>query len=179
MCGHTLIVFSKLEFGLFLYIKINLLYSNISSKRGNIMKNYSIQMIDSHVSSEWWKAIIAHFVKVGDRVEIRCWKEEIEDISHAKHYEKSHRYTGNEVSISAIVTDELVAELMDENPKYKELYNKMTKYFTINVKNDLCDICSTHYGTEMYITIYSDIDISFFEGVMSKFTEDEFSIGEW
>ena len=87
--------------------------------------------------------------------------------------------TGNEVSISAIVTDELVAELMDENPKYKELYNKMTKYFTINVKNDLCDICSTHYGTEMYITIYSDIDISFFEGVMSKFTEDEFSIGEW
>lgn len=66
-----------------------------------------------------------------------------------------------------------------DNPTDKDIYNKMTKYFTINVKNELCDICSAHYGTEMYITIYSDKDILFFEQVMSKYSDDYFSIGEW
>jgi hypothetical protein len=31
----------------------------------------------------------------------------------------------------------------------------------------------------MYITIYSDKDILFFEQVMSKYSDDYFSIGEW
>lgn len=55
----------------------------------------------------------------------------------------------------------------------------MTKYFTINVKNELCDICSAHYGTEMYIAINSNQDISFFEQVMGQSSADCFSIGEW
>ena len=33
-------------------------------------------MVDNTVSSEWWKTIIHHFIKVGDNFEIRCWKEE-------------------------------------------------------------------------------------------------------
>lgn len=143
-----------------------------------IMKKFSIQMIDRCVSSEWWKAIIEHFVKVGDSIEIRCWKEEPDEISYAERYGKATD-DGNEMSITANVTDELITELMAENLQDKNIYNKMTKYFTINVKNELCDICSAHYGTEMYITIHSDTDIAFFENVMSEFTEDEFSIGQW
>lgn len=86
---------------------------------------------------------------------------------------------GNEVSIKGVLTDELLSELMEENPTDKEIYNKMTKYFTINVKNELCDICSAHYGTEMYIAINSNQDISFFEQVMGQSSADCFSIGEW
>ncbi len=142
------------------------------------MKRFGIQMIDHYVSSDWWKKIIEHFVKVGDNFEIRCWKEETEENSQARRYGKATD-DGYETSVQGVLTDELLLELMAENPKDKDILNKMTKYFTINVKNELCEICSAHYGTEMYVTIYSDKDILFFEQVMSKYSDDYFSIGEW
>ncbi len=141
------------------------------------MKSISIQMIDHSVSSKWWKKIIHHFIRVGDSFEIRCWKEEIQEISQAKRYGVATA-DGNEISIKGVVVEGLLTELMQENPTDKEIYNKMTKYFTINVKNELCDICSAHYGTEMYITINSDKDILFFEQEMSKYSDACFSIGE-
>ena len=52
----------------------------------------------------------------------------------------------------------------------------MTKYFTIHVENNLCDIWSEHYGTEMVIDIRADADIEFFEQVMRRYPES-FSIG--
>lgn len=113
---------------------------------------FNIQMVDNTVSSEWWKTIIHHFIKVGDNFEIRCWKEETEEILQVKRYGKAIA-DGNEISIKGAFVDELLLELMEENPADKEIYNKMTKYFTINVKNELCDIWSCHYGTEMYIEI--------------------------
>jgi hypothetical protein len=145
---------------------------------GNAMRRFGIQMIDHSVSSDWWKSIIKHFFKVGDNFEIRCWKEETEEILQAQQYGTATD-EGNEISIKGVLTDKLLLELMTDNPSDKDIYNKMTKYFTINVKNELCDICSAHYGTEMYITIYSDKDILFFEQVMSKYSDDYFSIGEW
>lgn len=142
------------------------------------MKRISIQMIDNTVSSEWWKTIIHHFLRVGDIFEVRCWKEETQEVLQAKRYGKATT-DGNEISIKGVLVDDLLLELMEENPTDKEIYNKMTKYFTINVKNELCDICSAHYGTEMYIAIYSDKDILFFEQVMNQYSDDFFSIGKW
>lgn len=142
------------------------------------MKRISVQMVDNSVSSEWWKRIIHHFLRVGDSFEIRCWKDEIQEVSQAKRY-GAVTDDGNEVSIKGIIIDELLLELTEEKPTDKETYNKMTKYFTINVKNELCDICSAHYGTEMYVIIYSNKDILFFEQVMNKYSDDYFSIGEW
>ena len=142
------------------------------------MKRFSIQIVDNAVSSGWWKAIIHHFIRVGDNFEVRCWREETQEILQVKRYGEAIE-EGNEVSIKGVLTDELLSELMEENPTDKEIYNKMTKYFTINVKNELCDICSAHYGTEMYIAINSNQDILFFEQVMSQSSADCFSIGEW
>ena len=142
------------------------------------MKRFSIQMVNNTVSSEWWKTIIHHFIRVGDKFEVRCWKEETQEKLQAKRYGEVTE-DGNEISIKGVFTDELLLELMAENPTDKEIYNKMTKYFTINVKNELCDICSAHYGTEMYIAINSDKDISFFEQVMSQYSDNYFSIGAW
>ena len=65
--------------------------------------------------------------------------------------------------------------MLTEEPTDKSIYNKMTKYFTIHVGNDLCDIWSEHYGTEMVIDIISDADIEFFEKVMRQYPES-FSI---
>ena len=92
-------------------------------------------MVDNTVSSEWWKTIIHHFIKVGDNFEIRCWKEETEEILQVKRYGKAIA-DGNEISIKGAFVDELLLELMEENPADKEIYNKMTKYFTINVKTN-------------------------------------------
>ena len=142
------------------------------------MKRVSIQMVDNTVSSEWWKTIIHHFLRVGDNFELRCWEEETQEILQAERYGVATT-EGHEVSIQGVIVDELLLELMEETPTDKEIYNKMTKYFTINVKNELCNICSEHYGTEMYIVIYSDVDVLFFEQVMKQYADDCFSIGEW
>ena len=65
--------------------------------------------------------------------------------------------------------------MLSENPSDKSLYNKMTKYFTINIENEKCNFCSAHYGTELYLMNVSDEDFKFFEKVM-KLYSDCFSI---
>ena len=138
------------------------------------MKQFGVQMIDNSVSSQWWKTIIEHFVKIGDTFEIRCWREEVTEIGEASLYGTAvdDKY---EVSIKGSVTKELLEKLLIEEPTDKSLYNKMTKYFTIHVENNLCDIWSEHYGTEMVIDIMTDADIEFFEQVMRRYSES-FSI---
>ena len=138
------------------------------------MKQFGVQMIDHSVTSQWWRSIIKHFIRVGDTFEIRCWREETAEIQEASLYGTAidDKY---EVSIKGSVTKELLEELLTEEPTDKSIYNKMTKYFTIHVGNDLCDIWSEHYGTEMVIDIISDADIEFFEKVMRQYPES-FSI---
>ena len=139
------------------------------------MKQFSVQMMDNSVSSQWWKKIMEHFVRVGDTFEIRCWREEVAEIEQASLYGTTidSKY---EVSIKGIMTNDLLKKLLTEEPTDKSIYNKMTKYFTIHVKNDLCDIWSEHYGTEMVIDIIADTDIEFFEEVMGQYPES-FSVG--
>ena len=134
----------------------------------------SLQMIDKKTSSDWWRKIVEHFVNVGDAFEIRCWKEEVDEIRQASLYGNPTE-DKNEVSIKGVVTAELLAELLSDNPSDKSIYNKMTKYFTINVENDKYFFCSAHYGTEMYLVKVSDTDISFFESVVKQY-DDFFSV---
>ena len=124
------------------------------------MGRIQVQMIDSTVSFDWWRKLLQHFVSIGNELEIRCWKEETEEIQKASLYgipmeDKS------EVSVRGVVTVELLSELLEEEPADKSIYNKMTKYFTINIKNELCDFCSEHYGTEVYIDRVHEDDVSF------------------
>ena len=106
-----------------------------------------------------------HFIRVGDTFEIRCWREETAEIREASLYGTAidDKY---EVSIKGMVTKEMLEKLLTEEPTDKSIYNKMTKYFAIHVANDLCDIWSEHYGTEMVIDIIADADIEFFEQAM-------------
>lgn len=80
-----------------------------------------------------------------------------------------------EVSIRGTVTFELFAELLTEEPIDKKIYNKMTKYFTINTKNELCNFSSFHYSTEIYINGVPSDDITFFSKMIGP-CEDCFSI---
>ena len=138
------------------------------------MRQFGVQMIDNSISPQWWKKIIEHFVRVQDTFEIRCWREEVTEIGEASLYGTA-TYDKYEVSIKGSVTKELLEKLLIEEPTDKSLYNKMTKYFTIHIKNDVCDIWSEHYGTELVIDIISDADIEFFEQVMRRYPES-FSI---
>lgn len=112
---------------------------------------------------------------MGDTFEIRCWREEVAEIEQASLYGTTidSKY---EVSIKGVMTNDLLKKLLTEEPTDKSIYNKMTKYFTLHVKNDLCDIWSEHYGTEMVIDIIADTDIEFFEEVMGQYPES-FSVG--
>ncbi len=139
------------------------------------MKEISLQMIDRHISSNLWKNLVKHFVFVGDMIEIRCWKEETSEIQLACNY-GTPTEDNYEVSVKGIVTEELISELLSEHPSDRSIYNKMTKYFTINVQHEQRLFCSAHYGTEIYLTGVSDEDITLFLLIMKDFTEEDFSI---
>ncbi len=138
------------------------------------MNCIDLQMIDRSVSSLWWKTVVEHFIKPGDDLEIRCWKEESVEIQRASLY-GTPSDAGSEVSVRGVVTAEFLAELLSEDPADKSIYNKMTKYFTINVESDKCHFCSAHYGTEMYLDGVSDADSLFFENVIKQY-DDCFSV---
>ena len=53
------------------------------------MGEIRLQMIDSHISSHWWQELVKYFVNVGNSLEIRCWKEESEEIQQALQYSKN------------------------------------------------------------------------------------------
>ncbi len=138
------------------------------------MVNISIQMIDRSVNSDWWKNIVSRFFSPGDKLEIRCWREETEKIKQASLYGEPC-IDNYEVSIKGRVTEEFLAELQSDEPSDKSLYNKMTKYFTINMENERCSFCSAHYGTEMYLEKLSEADASFIKNEIGKYPES-FSI---
>lgn len=116
-----------------------------------------------------------HFARAGDPFEIRCWREEISEIENASWYGVSAA-DSYEVSIKGVVTDGLLKEWLTEEPTDKTIYNKMTKYFTIHVENDLCNLWSEHYGTEMAIVVTAEKERVFLEQVMGQYPE-AFSVG--
>ena len=116
-----------------------------------------------------------HFARAGDSFEIRCWREEISEIENASWYGVSAA-DSYEVSIKGIVTDGLLKEWLTEEPTDKTIYNKMTKYFTIHVENDLYNLWSEHYGTEMAIVVTAEKERVFLEQVMGQYPE-AFSVG--
>lgn len=116
-----------------------------------------------------------HFARAGDSFEIRCWREEISEIENASWYGVSAA-DSYEVSIKGVVTDDLLREWLTEEPTDKTIYNKMTKYFTIHVENDLCNLWSEHYGTEMAIVVTAEKERVFLEQVMGQYPE-AFSVG--
>ena len=81
-----------------------------------------------------------------------------------------------EVSIKGVVTDGLLREWLTEEPADKTIYNKMTKYFTIHVENDSCNLWSEHYGTEMAIVVTAEKERVFLEQDMGQYPE-AFSVG--
>lgn len=135
-------------------------------------------MLDNTVNIQWWNQIMEYFIQEGDYFEIRCWEDELEEIRQASSYGVKSN-DGCEVSIKGAITGELLEEILEEEPSDKDLYNKMTKYFTINTSNEGCVISSAHYGTELYISIENENDISYFKNVMNKYPIDFFSISEW
>lgn len=135
----------------------------------------SLQMIDNKISSLWWKELIKYFMQIGDFLELRCWKEETNEIQHASAYGNPME-DNYEVSVKGEVSKKLIRELLSENLPDKSIYNKMTKYFTINTTHNQRIFCSAHYGTEIYIIGATNEDIAFFENVMKPYTEENFSI---
>ena len=116
-----------------------------------------------------------HFVRAGDSFENRCWREETSEIKQASLHGVSAA-DSYEVSIKGVVTDDLLREWLTEEPTDKTIYNKMTKYFTIHVENDLCNLWSEHYGTEMAIAVTAEKERIFLEQVMGQYPE-AFSVG--
>lgn len=132
------------------------------------MKQIQMQMTDYSISSEWWKKLITHFIQTNDEIEIRCWKEEISEITQASFY-GTPVSDGWEVSIKTIVTGNLLQELQTENLTDKSIYNKMTKYCTLRVKNPSYLFVSEHYGTEIYISVHSDYAVACFTELIQPY----------
>ncbi len=138
------------------------------------MKCIGVQMIDSRISSDWWKEIIKIFVKENAKFQIRCWNEELNEIKQALRYGTSH-IEGNETCIEGIVSSNFLKELLNSyEPKDKTVYNKMTEYFAINISEGKNVFGSFHYGTELYI-VTSPENLNKFNEIMKPYI-DGFSL---
>ena len=86
------------------------------------MRQFGVQMIDNSISSQWWKKIMEHFIRVGDTFEIRCWREETAEIREASLYGTAidDKY---EVSIKGMVTKDMLEKLLTEEPTDRSMYN--------------------------------------------------------
>lgn len=133
-----------------------------------------LQVTDGSVPSDWWKKLVRHFVKTGDPLEIRCWKEESEIIRQASLYGTAAE-DGFEISVKGTVTPGLLEELLAEGQLEKGLFQQATRYFTIHTQHASLHFWSEHYGTELYIDGASSDDISFVSSVISPYA-DCFSI---
>ncbi len=138
------------------------------------MKTIQVQMLDRNVNSDWWKKIIHHFVKQGDKFEIRCWNEEYKEIKKALTYGSLFQDESNyETVIKGVVSEQMIKEFLSmPEPMDKTIYNKMTIFFTINIGDNFC---STHYGTELYLYNVSDDEVEVFNIIMTPCWEN-FSI---
>lgn len=126
----------------------------------------SIQLISRIDNNRWWKDLFIHYASMGETFEIRCWDEEIESINLISKFgtvEKSK--TTKEIIITGYITNEFIDLIVkEEMPKDQNIYNKMTRFFTINIDKSFS---SAHYGTEIYI----DEDEEFAKTILDKVKE--------
>ncbi|MDO5028801.1 MAG: hypothetical protein Q4E36_05995 [Bacillota bacterium] len=92
----------------------------------------------------------------------------------AKSFDFLERDSGNPYELSFIgkVNEAVLKNLFHNKPFDKEIYNKMTRFFTLNFKNESCNLSSSHYGTEIYIEVFSNEDALFLENLMAKNQEN-------
>jgi len=135
------------------------------------MYGIQVQMINLRVSVHWWRELTQHFIRPGDTLEIRCWKEEEAECRRAAQY-GTPREEGHEMSFQGTVTAEFLQEILSQEPADKSIYNKMTEYFTINTASGNRRFCSAHYGTELYIQGATPEDAAFFRSVMASYGDD-------
>ena len=138
------------------------------------MKTSELQMTDLSVNADWWRRCIQYFVKPGDEFEIRCWKEERDEIKKALSYGKlCPSENDTEASIQGTVSQVMKKELLSApEPEDKSVYNKMTDFFSICIDDKLN---SQHYGTQLYLFHVSDTEEAAFWEMIRPYQES-FSI---
>ncbi len=132
------------------------------------MQEFFVQLTDGSLSPDWWRRLIAHFVRPGDAFEIRCWKEEDGDIARASSYGEV-RQEQEQVSVHGRVSPALLRELLLEAPADKTPYHSMTSYFALRIEGDRCTLSSEHYGTELYLRLSAYKDVCFFQQTMAQY----------
>ncbi len=90
------------------------------------MGEIRLQMIDSHISSHWWQELVKYFVNVGNSLEIRCWKEESEEIQQALQYGNLTE-ANYEVSIKGIVTKEFLTFVLELDLSLMDFMKNVSK----------------------------------------------------
>lgn len=134
------------------------------------MAKFTVETIYTQVDARWWQRIMKRFVQPGDSFEIRCWQEEENEISAVMPYGRCEK-DNMEVSVKGVMTRELLEDILVEPVDDKAVYNKMTKFFTVNVKNQKAEISSCHYGTQMYIDVFREEDINFLKAIVDKYPD--------
>ncbi len=115
------------------------------------MKYIAVQLLDGTLSNDWWKQLVLHYCKEHAQLEIRMWNEETREIQNAMRY-GSASIEGNETCVRGTVTAAFLQELAEEQcPADREIYHKMTQYFTVRVTEGETVFESAHYGTELYL----------------------------
>ena len=105
----------------------------------------------NYPDKKWWNEIVRACAIVGDPFEIHCWHDERAEAKAALQF--GHKVTSTwweGTVIRGRITKEFLSFLTETpKPQDREIYNKMTSFFTIIFGNTLH---SEHYGTEIIIS---------------------------
>ena len=105
----------------------------------------------NYPDKKWWNEIVRACAIVGDPFEIHCWSDESTEVKAALQFGHKVTSTWREGTvIRGRITKEFLSFLTETpKPQDREIYNKMTPFFTIIFGNTLH---SEHYGTEIIIS---------------------------
>lgn len=95
-----------------------------------------------------WLALISEYIRSATSFEIQCWEDEVEEMILALQYGEIKPSNWKKGTlVEGIITPDFIRMVLEmPKPKDREIYNKMTPFFSIAFDNGFS---SQHYGTEM------------------------------
>ena len=133
------------------------------------MECLALEVIDYSIEDlDWWKNLMALFLKEGENFQIRCWRDKKEIIEKALGCGKLCLESSSqcETSIRGLLGKELIDYIaLEEKP---EEYDRWTNFFTINIGERFS---SSHYGSEIWIHGLENGELENIREIINPFKE--------
>jgi len=109
--------------------------------------------------------------KIGDKFQVHCWSDELAEMELLSSFASKIDFDWKHGTVfQGRISPEFLSFLCDlPKPQDREIYNKMTPFFTIQFGDTME---SSHYGTELYIMQAPENAREDIESILHELEED-------